>query len=378
MAEIRHFRGSGFEAIGQGVATKVAPQGQSASSDEKYCVYNQTRERFVATNVEAADASDSSLEMRLRTLGQGGAMGLWVLPCLEISPASVRFPLDLVFLNNDCVVLGTVESFPLASPGPSSARAWSVLALPADTLAQGEIRVGDQLHISAPEEMKRHLQQMKEAKAEAQRSPLPFLEQSAAASSKEQAEVTMKEPVQSAFDPQPATFPIEAAPAAAEVVAAEAPGNGEPAPTPRVRPWKEEAESRNWLTRLLLGDSDRVDRRRAAREALPGLIAYFFTGGTPVGQPVRDVSTTGMYIITRESWYPGTIVQITLTDQHNATVERSITVCAEAVRSGSDGVGLKFVLEGQDRRKSRTPELRDRTNGVSIAQVEEFLRSYRS
>ncbi|MGO8759409.1 MAG: PilZ domain-containing protein [Terracidiphilus sp.] len=375
MAEIRYFPGSALRSGRQNVVPKYAPEEIPAVSAEKYCVYNQTRQRFVVTDVWAVNPLSGSPESRLRTLGQESGAGLWIVPFWEPVPTSVRFPLDLIYLNNDCIVLDTVESFPLASAAAASTRAASLLALPSETVANGGIRAGDQLMISTPEEMKPHLQRLKDSKAERQVDARPFPEQCAVPSTKEQTGGVVGEPVQSVIDPEPAAS-IEVAPA--EIAAAEVPGTQEPAPSPQVEtyPWKKDAESRNWLTRLLLGDP--VDPRKTQRESLPGLIAYFFTGGTPMPHAVRDISVTGMYIVTSERWYPGTVVQVTLTDRHKPTVERSITVNARAVRWGSDGVGLEFVLEAKKRRRGKASESREETNGVDMAQVEEFLRNYKA
>jgi hypothetical protein len=375
MAEIRYFPGSALRSTRQNVVPKYAPEESPAVSAETYCVYNQTRERFVATDVVAVDPLTGSPESRLRTLGREGGAALWIAPFWEPSPTSVSFPLDFIYLNDDCIVLDTVESFPLASAAASSTRATSVLALPSETVASGGIRAGDQLIISSPEEMKRHLQRLKNAKAPTQGDARPFLEQFAVPSTKEQTGGVVEESVQSVIAPDPAAS-IEVAPA--EIAAAEVPGTEEPAPSPQVEtyPWKKETESRNWLTRLLLGDP--VDPRRVQRESLRGLIAYFFTGGNPVGQAVRDISATGMYIVTSERWYPGTVVRVTLTDRHQPTVERSITVNARAVRWGSDGVGLEFVLDTKKRRRGKAFELQEQANGLDMAQVEEFLRNFRA
>jgi Flp pilus assembly protein TadG len=61
---------------------------------------------------------------------------------------------------------------------------------------------------------------------------------------------------------------------------------------------------------------------------------------------IRDISLAGLYLLTEQRWYPGTVVRLVLqrggaaeTDPH-----RSITVNAKVVRSGSDGVGLALVL----------------------------------
>jgi Tfp pilus assembly protein PilZ len=58
------------------------------------------------------------------------------------------------------------------------------------------------------------------------------------------------------------------------------------------------------------------------------------------------VSTTGLYVVTEERWYPGTLVLMTLQIMNGVeeAEERSIVVHSRAVRWGNDGVGLQFVL----------------------------------
>jgi len=382
MAEIRQFGAEGFGDARQDAAQQAAPTLDSAASHGKYCVYNQTRERFVATDVEAAHASPDGAEARLRALEQGAGTGLWILPYQEISPTSIRLPVDLVFLNNDCVVLAIVESFPLASVPDSSAKALSVLAFPADAMAKGQMRAGDQLIISKPEEMKQHLQTMKEAKAEAPSTLGPVLEQFALTPAEEPTGLAIEEPVESVVDPEPAApievEPIEPAPATAEIAGGEVAGREELAPSPPIETnsWKKRLGTRNWFTNLLLGDP--VDPRTATREVLPGLIAYFFTGGNPVAQEVRDISATGIYIITNERWYPGTVIRVTLTDRDHPTADRTLTVNAQAVRWGKDGVGLELVLEKEAQQGTAISQTLERTFGVNPARVEEFLENLKT
>jgi hypothetical protein len=71
---------------------------------------------------------------------------------------------------------------------------------------------------------------------------------------------------------------------------------------------------------------------------------------------IRDISANGLYMVTDERWYLGTRVRITLTktDDKNERAPRSITVEAEVVRWGNDGVGLSFIL--QDSRNIRRGE----------------------
>jgi hypothetical protein len=111
---------------------------------------------------------------------------------------------------------------------------------------------------------------------------------------------------------------------------------------------------------------------------LPGLIAYFFTGGNPVAQEVRDISATGIYIVTNERWYPGTVVRVTLTDKDHPTADRTLTVNAQAVRWGKDGVGLELVLEKGDQPETVLTQSLERTFGVSPARVEAFLENLKT
>jgi PilZ domain len=88
------------------------------------------------------------------------------------------------------------------------------------------------------------------------------------------------------------------------------------------------------------------DRRRAARQPLPGLVAHYWTGSVSVGKGVGDISSTGLYLLTEERWYPGTMIKITLQRTGKAgenTEDRTIIVHTKVVRSGPDGVGLAFV-----------------------------------
>jgi hypothetical protein len=88
------------------------------------------------------------------------------------------------------------------------------------------------------------------------------------------------------------------------------------------------------------------DPRKAPRETADSLAAYYWTGGPTEPHPIRDVSATGLYVVTEERWYPGTLVLMTLQimDGVEETEERSIVVHSRAVRWGNDGVGLQFVL----------------------------------
>jgi Flp pilus assembly protein TadG len=94
-------------------------------------------------------------------------------------------------------------------------------------------------------------------------------------------------------------------------------------------------------------------RRVATRHMRPDLVAYYWDGGEPKSHDLLDISSTGLYLSTDDSWYPGTQVMVTLQRVGAAETdpERSITVNAKVVRMGKNGVGLQLVLLEEKVRK---------------------------
>jgi hypothetical protein len=107
---------------------------------------------------------------------------------------------------------------------------------------------------------------------------------------------------------------------------------------------------KRWLNPVAPTNSD---RRKAYRRYVPGMVAHYYTGGAPKPHDVADISMTGIYLLTDDSWMPETMIQMTL-QKPCAKGERkqSITVLAKIVRRGSDGVAAQFV----------TPETLDRNS----------------
>jgi hypothetical protein len=108
---------------------------------------------------------------------------------------------------------------------------------------------------------------------------------------------------------------------------------------------------RVWIKKL-----SSFDHRRAQRLESPLLVAYYWDGSVPVGHEIRDISSSGFYLVTTERWHSGTVVTMTL--QRSDIVHRDvngdnyISVLSRVVRSGEDGVGFAFVpLETKGSRK---------------------------
>jgi hypothetical protein len=88
------------------------------------------------------------------------------------------------------------------------------------------------------------------------------------------------------------------------------------------------------------------DRRKSERRELPQLVAYYWDGGTSHAHDIRNISSTGLYLLTDIRWYLGTQVMISLqrSDVTAGDPHRSITINARVVRFGTDGLGFAFVM----------------------------------
>jgi hypothetical protein len=388
---------------GQSSPAELSAAAPPRAESGKHCAYNQTRERFLSADIDSADFSASSvIDNRLPSLAPGA--GLWLNPFMGISATIVRMPVDLIYLDPQQKVIDTVESFPLARGSAVTLDSISVLVLPAETIRTTETQLGDQLMLCPPEEMKRRLQKLAspgasqgasqgaEPKPDAGRNSsnstgrvLHWEDRTRAKSTADKTSLEDQTAEAIAPEPQVVTEPALAIYAPEPAGASGAPAQTPPgteialpattAPEPKIAvPAKASAKpARGWLSKLL--SPDPKDARKATREALPGLNAFFFTGGAPQAHGVRDISPTGLYVFTSERWYPGTMVRMTLTDSAGGSRERSITLNTTVMRSGEDGVGLKFVLNKGKRQQEPVDGI---SFGADQAQILEFLKSVKS
>ncbi|MGO9940356.1 MAG: hypothetical protein ACLPH3_22030 [Terracidiphilus sp.] len=136
-------------------------------------------------------------------------------------------------------------------------------------------------------------------------------------------------------------------PAPVQEPPATVPHHGDYGPAPKQKfSWK--VRMLRWLfPELVIAEAARpVDRRRADRQSLSGLVAYYFTGGSPAPQRIGNISVTGFYLHTDERWMPGTVVRMTLQRVGSKGDDPSdtITVNSKIVRWGADGEGFEFIL----------------------------------
>jgi len=328
----------------------------------KLCAYNQTRECFLGLEVDGADLSLAKLKDRIASLALKSGEGLWLSPFRGLPEWGIRVPLDLLYLDRDCRVIDAVESYPVFRANAATGQPASVLALPTHSIYSSQTQPGDQLVLCVAEEMQQRLERFTGVAA-----PVHVAQPAAAA------------PGAVPITATPKRAPVEPAPAAAPAAprrTAAAAGVVQSAVLLREKPlWSggpgllelenraEEDPSasrathtmgliqpemtdvrppRGWLERWWSPDP-----RRAPRETATGLAAYYWTGGPPEAHLVKDISATGLYVVTEERWYPGTLILMTLqnTGSGEEIAERTICVHSRAVRWGKDGVGLQFVLQ---------------------------------
>jgi hypothetical protein len=259
--------------------------------------------------------------------------GLWMNPFKGIPATDVPVPLDLIYLDEECRVIEAVEFYPTFQVSPSSPPAASVLALPVHSIYASHTQPGDLVAFGPVEQVENELARL-------------FGPDASASVVQEALGAQEKPVVRVAPAPQPRlASPIEA-----------------PAATPQLaqgvsqaEPWKKnQSKPKSWLQRLL--SPDPPEPRKNLRAVVPDLAAYFWTGGTPQPHAILNISSTGMYVVTDERWYPGTLVQMTLrkASREGAGAEASIALLARVNRWGNDGVGLSFVV--RDHRASRAGE----------------------
>lgn len=113
-------------------------------------VYNRTRQTFIATEVVVAD---TYLRRLIGLLGKTrrwarSGRGLWIVPSCGVHTIGMMFPLDLVFIDRDCRVVGTQEFVRPFRISRVCLRATSVLEFPVYTIHRSGTETGDALEIA--------------------------------------------------------------------------------------------------------------------------------------------------------------------------------------------------------------------------------------
>lgn len=284
----------------------------------KYCVYNQTRESFLSLGVVVADTAAKQLKVLMENLSINADSGLWLTPFRGVPATKGLTPVDLIYLDEENRVLQAIESFPNHAIEPTRDQPASALVLAGHTIFSTQTQPGDMLMICPSEEMEERLARVHPGGSAYQSGQSGGLGSSGKSSSAAVAEVTETD-------------------RAAELQMA------------HQRLVEKESsdvdafQNVSWFIKFLRWLS--TDRRGSKRHPLPGLVAYYWTGGAPQAFHIADISTNGLYLLTDERWFPGTMILMTLqrTNTDGDDPDDFISVLTKVIRWGTDGVGLSFV-----------------------------------
>ena len=349
----------------------------SGAAGVRLCAYNRTRKRFISNDIELVDSARGAIEESLARLGPASGKAIWIFPIRALTPADFSLPVDLLYLDEAYKVLGVVQSYPIGRIPSRVSDAASILILPAESAISAGINEGSKLLVCSADEMQTFLLG---PKAEVQESA-PALPEGLTQSP---VPASMEETGNRAAmlwewrDPSPPDAPAEVKPEndpEAEAPSAEAESQETESKTVSNPPPAQATTPKKWWQKLF--QEEPADSRTGRRHVLEGLVAYFFTGSVPMPHPVRDISTSGLYVLTSERWYRGTVVRITLTDEREPTAERSITVHARVVRSTDEGVALQFLLgKGKGDSGASASRLDPLMQCSNEAQIREFISRF--
>jgi uncharacterized membrane protein (UPF0127 family) len=115
--------------------------------------FNQTRQRFLATNLSVADSHWTRLRGLLGTRKDDfrNGCGLWIRPCRGVHTLAMTFPLDVIYLDRDGTVVHLESNLQPWRFSPIRLQAASVLELPVNVIAETETALGDRIEINIKE-----------------------------------------------------------------------------------------------------------------------------------------------------------------------------------------------------------------------------------
>ena len=104
---------------------------------------------------------------------------------------------------------------------------------------------------------------------------------------------------------------------------------------------------KSWIQKL-----GHPEKPRAERRIPSGLVAM--RTGNPASQPsiIKNISSTGLYLLTAERWPVDELIPLTIEmqDLPESRADERIRMQARVARHGEDGIGLGFILpDGLDR-----------------------------
>lgn len=107
--------------------------------------FNKTRQTFLATEMRVANTHWGRLRglMTLSPSRFRHGQGLWIVPCHGVHTWLMRFPVDVIYLDENNTVVHIEESLRPWRFAPVRMEATSVVEVPPHTIFNSGTRVGD-------------------------------------------------------------------------------------------------------------------------------------------------------------------------------------------------------------------------------------------
>jgi uncharacterized protein len=111
--------------------------------------FNRTRQTYLATRLSVAGTHWSRLRGLMGRAAEKfcAGEGLWIVPSHGVHTFAMRFPIDVVYLDPENVVVYLAHNLKPWRVAPVRRKAASVLELPGATLQASATGVGDQIEI---------------------------------------------------------------------------------------------------------------------------------------------------------------------------------------------------------------------------------------
>jgi len=112
--------------------------------------FNQTRQAFLASQLEVADTHWSRLKglMGRSASAFSAGKGLWIVPCHGVHTLAMGYPIDVVYLDAGLVVVHLEENVKPWRLTPLRMDAATVIEVPCHTVWNTGTKVGDQVEIT--------------------------------------------------------------------------------------------------------------------------------------------------------------------------------------------------------------------------------------
>jgi uncharacterized membrane protein (UPF0127 family) len=111
--------------------------------------FNRTRTTYLATELLVARTHWTRFRGLMTTDASRfrRGQGLWIVPCHGVHTFAMRFPIDVLYLDQERIVIHIEEELKPWRMAAIRARASSVLELPTGTVRDSRTALGDQVDI---------------------------------------------------------------------------------------------------------------------------------------------------------------------------------------------------------------------------------------